>query len=104
MEEENTKDVYEQAAKKVKDLEEDPPRNLEGWPADRAKYVTFGGREGDRGYEEGPESKLGPSGLRPLDDGSVEIDGEKVEDPSEYKGDPIPGGPTDTGGSASGEE
>ena len=25
----------------------------------------------------------------------MEIDGEKVDDPEEYKGDPIPGGPTD---------
>jgi hypothetical protein len=104
MEEENNKDVYEQAEQKVKDLEEDPPKNLEDWPDDHAKYVTFGGREGDHGYEEGPESKLGPSGLRHLDDGSVEIDGEKVDDPSQYKGDPIPGGPTDQGASASDEE
>ena len=46
-------------------------------------------------YEEGPERKLGPSGLRHHEDGSVSIDGEKVDDPEEYKGDPIPGGPTD---------
>ena len=76
-------------------LEEDPPKDLKEWPDDENKYETFGGPEGDHGYEEGPEAKLGPSGLRHKEDGSVEIDGEKVDDPDEYKGDPIPGGPTD---------
>src|SRR3954454_24183339 len=103
MEDENTTDKYEQAERKVKELEEDPPKNLEDWPDDHAKYVTFGGREGYQGYEEGPKAKLGPSGLRHHSDGSVEIDGEKVDDPSKYKGDPIPGGPTDPGSSASDE-
>jgi hypothetical protein len=107
MEEENTQrseaaqkaadveDAYRRGEEKVKELEKDPPKNLEDWPDDHAKYVTFGGREGEHSYEEGPESKLGPSGLRHNPDGSVEIDGEKVDDPSKYKGDPIPGGPTD---------
>src|SRR3712207_1138081 len=76
-------------------LEEDPPKDLEDWPDDENKYETFGGPEGDHGYDEGPEAKLGPSGLRHKEDGSVEIDGEEVDDPDEYKGDPIPGGPTD---------
>ena len=76
-------------------LEEDPPKDLKEWPDDENKYETFGGPEGDHGYEEGPEAKLGPSGLRHKEDGSVEIDGEKVDDPDEFKGEPIPGGPTD---------
>jgi hypothetical protein len=115
MEEENTerteaqkaadvKDAYEKGEQKVKALEDDPPKRLEDWPDDHAKYITFGGREGDHSYEEGPEAKLGPSGLRHNRDGSVEIEGEKVDDPSKYKGDPIPGGPTDPaaqGGDAS---
>jgi hypothetical protein len=94
-------DAYEKGEQKVKELEDDPPKRLEDWPDDHAKYVTFGGREGDHSYEEGPEAKLGPSGLRRYPDGSIEIDGEKVDDPEKYKGDPIPGGPTDpaTGGS-----
>jgi hypothetical protein len=79
----------------LKDLEDDPPKNLEDWPDDDRKYKTFGGGEGDHGYEEGPEKNLGPSGLRHNEDGSVEIDGEKVDNPEDYKGDPIPGGPTD---------
>jgi hypothetical protein len=85
----------EKAKEKVKELEDDPPEKLEDWPDDKAKYETFGGPEGDEGYEESVTSKLGPSSLRHRDDGSVEIEGDKVDDPEEYKGDPIPGGPTD---------
>lgn len=77
------------------DLEENPPKDLKDWPDDERKYETFGGREGDHGYEEGPERRLGPSGLRHMPDGSVEIDGEKVDNPEDFKGPPIPGGPTD---------
>src|SRR3954464_4046651 len=86
---------YERGQEKMKELEEDPPEKLEDWPTDEAKYTTFGGGEGDHGYEEGPEAKLGPSGLRHREDGSISIDGEKVDNPEDYKGDPIPGGPTD---------
>ncbi len=81
---------------KVSAMEEDgPPAKLEDWPTDEAKYETFEGAEGDHGYEEGPETQLGPSGLRHHEDGSVTIDGEEVDDPGRYKGEPIPGGPTD---------
>jgi hypothetical protein len=58
-------------------------------------YETFGGGDGDHGYHEGPEMNLGPDSLRHRDDGSVEVKGEKVDDPEDYKGEPIPGGPTD---------
>ena len=86
----------EEAAKeKVKALEDDPPEKLEDWPDDKAKYETFGGPEGDESYEDSVTSKLGPSSLRFREDGGVEIEGEEVDDPDEYKGDPIPGGPTD---------
>jgi hypothetical protein len=85
----------EEAKQEVKELEKDPPEKLEDWPEGKAKYETFGGAEGEHGYHEGPEQKLGPSALRHLEDGSVEVDGEKVDDPKEYKGEPIPGGPTD---------
>jgi hypothetical protein len=85
----------EQAKAKVKELEEDPPAKLEDWPDDKAKYETFGGAEGQESYEESVTSKLGPSSLRYREDGEVEIEGEKVDDPDEYKSDPIPGGPTD---------
>jgi hypothetical protein len=87
----------EQARDKVKELEEgDPPADLEDWPDDAAKYETFGGPEGEHGYHEGPEEeKLGPSSLRHTEDGGVKIEGDEVDDPDDYKGDPIPGGPTD---------
>jgi hypothetical protein len=86
---------YEAAKEEVKELEENPPEKLEDWPEGKAKYETLGGPEGEHGYHEGPEAKLGPSGLRHREDGSVEVEGEEVDDPSEYKGEPIPGGPTD---------
>jgi hypothetical protein len=96
-----TQERNEEAAKELEALEDDPPKNLEDWPSGPAKYETFGGREGTHSYEEGPEAKLGPSGLRRHEDGSITIDGKKVDNPEDYKGDPIPGGPTDpnaTGG------
>jgi hypothetical protein len=86
---------YEKAKEEVRELEQDPPEKLEDWPEGKAKYETMGGPEGEHGYHEGPEQNLGPSGLRHREDGSVEIEGEEVDDPSEYKGPPIPGGPTD---------
>src|SRR5437016_13233033 len=85
----------EQAKQKVKDLEEDPPAKLEDWPDDKAKYETFGGAEGNEGYEESVTSKVGPSSLRYREDGGVEIEGEEVDDPDKYKSEPIPGGPAE---------
>ena len=91
------KETTERAQETMKELEEsdEPPEKLEDWPDDAAKYVTYGGGEGDHGYDEGPEQKLGPSSLQRHEDGSVSIEGEKVDDPDEYKGEPIKGGPTD---------
>jgi hypothetical protein len=40
-------------------------------------------------------AKLGPANLERHDDGSIVIDGEKVENPDDYKGEPLVGGPTD---------
>ena len=85
----------QRAQEKVRALEDDPPKKPEDWPDDDAKYETFGGPEGEAGYEEGPTRKLGPSGVVHHEDGSVSVDGEKVDDPEQFKGDPIPGGPTD---------
>jgi hypothetical protein len=86
----------DEAKEKIKQLEEEgPPEKLEDWPEDAAKYETFGGPEGEHGYHEGPEQQLGPSSLRHREDGSVEIEGEEVDDPEQYKTDPVPGGPTD---------
>ena len=86
---------HDEAKEEMEKLEENPPEKLEDWPDGKAKYETFGGPEGPHTYEEGPEKNLGPSGVRHHEDGSVSIDGEKVDNPEDYKGDPIPGGPTD---------
>jgi hypothetical protein len=84
----------EEAKKELRELEEgDPPEKLEDWPDGKAKYLTYGGPEGSAGYDEGPTTKLGPSSLEHHEDGSVSIEGEKVDDPSEYKTDPVPGAP-----------
>ena len=85
----------EDAKKEVQELEDDPPEKLEDWPDGKAKYETFGGAEGDHSYADGPEQNLGPDSVRHHEDGSVEVGGEEVDDPDEFKGEPIPGGPTD---------
>jgi hypothetical protein len=85
------KDRWKQAQEQVKELEDDPPKDLKDWPDDERKYVTFGGGEGDHGYDEGPEKNLGPSSVRRFEDGSVEIDGEKVDNPDDYKMESIKG-------------
>ena len=85
----------QEAKEEIKALEDDPPDKLEDWPGGKAKYETFGGPSEEKGYEEAATAKLGPSGLRRFEDGSITIDGEEVDNPEDYKGDPIPGGPTD---------
>src|SRR3954453_21672620 len=85
----------ESAREKMDEIEENPPENLEDWPDDAAKYETFGGPEGDHSYEEGPETKLGPSSLRHHESGEARSGGGGVCAPDQYKGEPIPGGPTD---------
>src|SRR4051812_47505859 len=87
---------HESAVKKMEELEKDPPDKLEDWPDDEAKYQTFGGsEEGEVSYDEKHEEALGPHSVRHHEDGSVEVKGEKADNPDEYKGEPIPGGPTD---------
>lgn len=87
----------EEAKETMEKLEkEGAPDKLEDWPSGKAKYETFGGAEGDHSYHEGPEEEqLGPSSLRHHEGGGVTIEGDEVDDPDEYKSDPIPGGPTD---------
>jgi hypothetical protein len=87
---------HERARETMKEIEKDPPEKLEDWPDDEAKYETFGAsEEGNTVYDEKHEEALGEHSVRHHDDGSVEVKGEKVDNPDEYKGDPIPGGPTD---------
>jgi hypothetical protein len=81
----------EQAQKEIKELEDgDLPEKIEDWPSGPAKYETFG--LDDDHYGEGATAKLGPADLRRHSDGSIEIEGEKVDDPDDYKGEPIAGG------------
>ena len=99
----------EAAKREIEELEQgDPPERLEDWPGGKAKYQTYGGPEGESGYDEGPTSKLGPSSLRHHEDGSVSIEGEKVDNPEEYKADePVPGAPEaarERGASSSGDD
>jgi hypothetical protein len=86
----------EEAKETMAELEEgDPPEDLADWPGGKAKYLTYGGPEGEDGYDEAATQKLGPSSLRHHEDGSVTIEGEEADNPDEYKGEPIPGGPSD---------
>jgi hypothetical protein len=85
----------EEAKEEMSRLEEgDPPEKLEDWPEGKAKYLTYGGPEGSGGYDEGPTAKLGPSSLEHHEDGSVSIEGEKVDNPDEYKREPVEGAPS----------
>jgi hypothetical protein len=87
-------DAWDKAHEKMEEMEkqDELPSDLSEWPDDEAKYVTFGGGEGDHGYDEGPETKLGPSSLERHEDGSITIEGEEVDNPDEYKSDdPIEG-------------
>jgi hypothetical protein len=102
----------EDAKEEMHNLEEgDPPEDLQDWPSGRAKYLTYGGPEGTAGYDEGATAKLGPSSLQHHEDGSVTIEGEKVDNPEDYKADePVPGAPDrakersrDGGGDGDGE-
>src|SRR3954471_23887272 len=86
----------EEAKETMSQLEEgDPPQALADWPGGKAKYLTYGGPDGGESYDDGATAKLGPSSLRHHEDGSVTIEGEEVDDPEEFKGEPIPGGPSD---------
>ena len=92
----NEEQEVEEAKETMSELEEgDPPEDLADWPGGKAKYLTYGGPEGEEGYDDAATQKLGPSSLRHHEDGSVTIEGEEVDDPDEYKGEPIPGGPSD---------
>ena len=72
----------------------DPPIDLDDWPSSPAKYLTYGSDE-DEPYGVGVTGKLGPANLERNSDGSIVIDGEKVDNPDDYKGEPLEGGPTD---------
>jgi hypothetical protein len=85
----------EQAAEEMHALEGgDPPTNLDDWPDGPAKYLTYGSGE-DEAYGEGVTGKLGPANLERNGDGSIVIDGDEVDNPEDYKAEPLEGGPSD---------
>ena len=86
---------HERAKETMKKVEQNPPEKLEDWPDDEAKYETFGGADSESSYDERHEEALGEHSVRHQPDGSVEVKGEKADNPDDYKGEPIPGGPTD---------
>jgi len=69
------------------EAQDEVPKDLQEWPDGKAKNITFAGGE-DEPYGEGLTAKLGPP-LEYHEDGSVTIDGEKVDNPEDYKGEPI---------------
>jgi hypothetical protein len=79
----------EQAQKEMQELEESDelPKEPSDWPSGPAKYETFG--KDDAAYGEGATAKLGPANLERHTDGSITIDGKKVDNPDDYKGEPI---------------
>jgi uncharacterized protein with von Willebrand factor type A (vWA) domain len=79
----------EQAQKEIEELEQadELPTEVSEWPSGPAKYETFG--KDDDAYGDGATEKLGPANLKRHADGSVSIDGKKVDNPDDYKGEPI---------------
>ncbi|MGZ4276927.1 MAG: hypothetical protein ACXVFK_09450 [Solirubrobacteraceae bacterium] len=93
---EEFRERQEKAKEEIKELEQQDelPTDPKDWPDGPAKYQTIDG-DGEDPYGEGITAKLGPASVEHHEDGSVSIDGEKVDNPEDYTGDPIPGGPTD---------
>jgi hypothetical protein len=85
----------EEAKEEIEGLENgELPGDLSEWPSGPAKYETFG--MDDDAYGDGATAKLGPPNLERHRDGSVSVNGKKVDNPDDYKGEPIAGGlPTD---------
>ncbi len=81
----------------IKELEnaDELPTKLSDWPGGKAKFLTLGGSDDGEPYGEGATEQLGPSGLVRHEGGGVSVGGEMVDNPEDYKGEPIPGGPTD---------
>src|SRR3954462_10526832 len=88
---EQDKEEFEKAKEQMRELEEgDPPEKLEDWPDGKAKYETYGGPDSESSYDGGRTPTLGPADLEYREDGSIEVGGEKVDNPDDYKGETIP--------------
>ena len=71
------------------------PSDPRDWPGGKAKFLTLGGPGDEDTYGEGATDKLGPAEVQHHEGGSVSVGGDLVDNPEEFKGEPIPGGPTD---------
>lgn len=82
-------DSRDQAREEMKEFEQrdELPTDLHEWPSGKAKYITFDNDE-ESAYGEGLTEKLGPPVVH-HEDGSVSVNGEKVDNPEDYKGEPI---------------
>lgn len=80
------------------------PSDPRDWPGGKAKFLTFGGNGPDDRYGEGATAKLGPAEVMHLAGGAVTVGGVLVDNPGDFKGVPIPGGPTDPNSPALGGE
>jgi hypothetical protein len=95
--EQESKDEDEKAHGEMDRLAEadELPSDLSEWPKGRAKFLTLGGSEDADRYGEGATAGLGSAEVEHHTDGSVSVGGEQVDNPEDFKGEPIPGGPTD---------
>lgn len=86
----------DEAREEMRELEgrDDLPSDPREWPSGKSKTMTFGS-ESDEPYGEGPTAKLGPPSVEHHSDGTVSVGGKQVDNPEDFKGEPIPGGPTD---------
>src|SRR6476469_4612570 len=90
------KERQEKAKEEIKEFEQrdEFPSDPKDWPDGPAKYLTIDG-DGEDPYGEGITGKLGPASVEHHEDGSVTVGGEPVDNPDDFKGEPLPGGPTD---------
>jgi hypothetical protein len=95
--EQQSKDADNRAHEEMDRLAEadELPSDLSDWPSGKAKFLTLGGSDDPDRYGEGATEKLGPAEVVHEADGSISVAGEQVDNPEDYKAEPIPGGPTD---------
>ena len=93
---EEFRDRQEKAKEEIKEFEsqDELPSDPKQYPDGPAKYLTIDA-DGEDPYGEGITGKLGPASVEHHEDGSVTVGGEPVDNPDDFKGEPLPGGPTD---------
>ncbi len=93
---EEFRERQEKAKEEIKEFEaqDELPSDPKQYPDGPAKYLTIDA-DGEDPYGEGITGKLGPASVEHHEDGSVTIGGDPVDNPDDFKGEPLPGGPTD---------